>query len=55
MIERSIEKTDGIINQNSLKYFDNIISKGKRDFTIWRMINFGIWYDLFINNNYKQL
>lgn len=55
MIERSIEKTNGIINKNALKYFDNIISKGKRDFTIWRMINFGIWYDLFINNNYKQL
>ena len=55
MIERSIEKTNGIINKNALKYFDNIISKGKRDFTIWRMINFGIRYDLFINNNYKQL
>lgn len=51
MIEDSIEKTDGIINNSALEYFDRVIARGKLDFTIWRMINFGIWYDLFINGN----
>lgn len=53
MIEDSIDKTDGIINHNALEYFDRMIAGGKPDFTIWRMINFGIWYDMFINGNQR--
>lgn len=51
MIGDSIEKTDGIINNSALEYFDRVIAGGKLDFAIWRMINFGIWYDMFINGN----
>lgn len=51
MIEKSIERTNGIINSNAIEYFDRAISRGKLDFTIWRMINFGMWYDMFINGH----
>lgn len=55
MIEDSIDKTDGIINKHALEYFDRVIAGGKLDFTIWRIINFGIWYDMFINCSQKLL
>lgn len=55
MIEDSIDKTDGIINKNALEYFDRVIAEGRLDFTIWRMINFGIWYDMFINGSQRTV
>ena len=55
MIEESIEKTNGIVNNNALEYFDRVIAGGKLDFSVWRMINFGIWYDMFINQNTSLL
>lgn len=55
LVEESIEKTNGILNRNAIEYFDCVIAKGKLDFTIWRMINFGIWYDMFINKNAKEM
>ena len=33
MIEKSIERTNGIINSNAIEYFDRAISRGKLDFT----------------------
>lgn len=40
----SIEYSDGILNEKSLLYFENVINKRiPFTFTIWRMINFGIW------------
>lgn len=55
MIEDSIEKTNGIVNNNAIEYFDRVIAGGKLDFSVWRMINFGIWYDMFINQNTSLL
>lgn len=51
LIELAIEKTNGMINEEALQYFDRVVAGGKLDFTVWRMINFGIWYDMFINGN----
>ncbi len=50
-IKQAIDVTDGIINEKALDYFDETVRKAKRDFGIWRIINFGSWYDIFINQN----
>lgn len=55
MIENAIEKTDGILNRSALDYFDKVIAGKRMDFTVWRIINFGTWYDMFINGNEKAL
>lgn len=55
MIKNSIDKTNGIITEKALNYFDNVVAGSKLDFTVWRMINFGKWYDIFINQNNQLL
>lgn len=55
MIKDSIEKTNGIINEKALSYFDDVVLGSKLDFTVWRIINFGKWYDMFINRNKELL
>lgn len=52
-VEFAIEATNGIITKEALKHLDEVISKNRRDFSVWRIINFGIWYDLFINKQGK--
>lgn len=54
MIRDSIEKTNGIINSVALDYFDKVVAGNKLDFTVWRMINFGIWYDMYINQSKNE-
>lgn len=49
LIRFSVESANGIITENAIEFFENISSRQRLDFSIWRMINFGIWYDLFIN------
>ena len=51
LIQFSIESANGIITKNAVDFFENISSHQKLDFSIWRIINFGVWYDLFINKN----
>ncbi len=55
LIKESIDKTNGIINERSLEYFDKVVAGNKLDFAVWRMINFGLWYDIFINRNENLL
>ncbi len=45
----AVEATNGIITESAVRHLDEVIHKNKRDFSVWRMVNFGIWYDLFIN------
>ncbi len=52
-VEFAIEATNGIITEGALKHLDEVINKNKRDFSVWRIVNFGIWYDLFINQQGK--
>ncbi len=47
-LSESIEISNGILNKKALSYFDNVINKKiPFSFTIWRMINFGIWMKIF--------
>ena len=47
-LRESVEISNGILNKNALLYFDNVINKKiPFSFTIWRMINFGIWMKTF--------
>lgn len=45
-LKLSINVTDGIIKNDIIDYFDAMLEyKRPFDFTIWRIINFGIWLD----------
>lgn len=55
MIRDAIKMTDGIITDKAIDYFDYAVQKDKQDFTIWRIINFGYWYDMYINGNHEEL
>ena len=47
---KAIESSNGILTDNCFKYFDYIISRRRPfDFTIWRMISFGVWMRNFNN------
>lgn len=47
-LSESIEISNGILNKKALLYFDNVINKKiPFSFTIWRIINFGIWMKIF--------
>lgn len=47
-ISNTVEKTNGIINNYAVKYFDKV-KKGEIpfSFTPWRIISFGKWFEIF--------
>lgn len=47
-LEYAIKKSDGIIKPEAIEYFDEMVT-GKKPFsnTIWRIIIFGMWMELF--------
>ncbi len=48
-IEFAIEATNGIITEAAITHLDEVVNRSKKDFSVWRIVNFGIWYDRFIN------
>jgi asparagine synthase (glutamine-hydrolysing) len=48
LLEKSIEYSNGILNENILEYFDNMVAGSVPfDYTYWRYIQFGFWMKAF--------
>ena len=47
-LEYALKQSDGIIKPEAIEYFDEMVT-GKKPFsnTIWRIIIFGMWMELF--------